>query len=113
MRALWLVLGALAATTAVGVGSAAALGIGGGDDNENGPSGTNTPEATGTPSGATSGETLRLLGSDPITMDPACASDVDSAAYVIEIFGGLVTIDRNLNTVPDTAQAIPAPVHTA
>jgi oligopeptide transport system substrate-binding protein len=115
MRALWLVLGALAATTAVVVGIAAALVMGGGDDNGNGPSGTNTPEAqtTGTPSGATSGETLRLLGRDPITMDPACASDVDSAAYIIEIFGGLVTIDRDLNTVPDIAEAIPQPVQNA
>jgi oligopeptide transport system substrate-binding protein len=115
MRALWLVLGALAATTAVVVGVAAALVMGGGDDNENGPAATNTPEAqtTGTPSGATSGDTLRLLGRDPITMDPACASDVDSAAYVIEIFGGLVTIDRDLKTVPDIAEAIPEPVQNA
>ena len=112
MRALWLVLGALAATTAVVVGIVAALVMGGGDDNGEGPS---TPEAqtTGTPSGATSGEALRLLGSDPITMDPACASDVDSAAYVVEIFGGLVTIDRDLNTVPDIAEAIPQPVQNA
>jgi oligopeptide transport system substrate-binding protein len=115
MRALWLVLGALAATTAVVVGIAAALVMGGGGDNENGPSGTSTPEAqtTGTPSGSTSDEVLRLVGRDPITMDPACASDVDSAAYIVEIFGGLVTIDRDLNTVPDIAEAIPEPVENA
>ena len=112
MRALWLVLGALAATTAVVVGVAAALVMGGGEDNENGPSEHQHAEAqtTGTPSGSTSGEALRLLGRDPITMDPACASDVESAAYIIEIFGGLVTIDRDLNTVPDIAEAIPEPV---
>jgi oligopeptide transport system substrate-binding protein len=46
-------------------------------------------------------------------MDPACASDVESATYVIEIFGGLVTIDRDLKTVPDIAQAIPEPVQNA
>ena len=115
MRGLWLVLGGLAATTAVVVGVAAALVMGGGEDNDEGPTGTNTPEAqaTGTPSGTTSGEALRLLGRDPITMDPACASDVDSAGYVIEIFGGLVTIDRELNTVPDIAEAIPEPVQNA
>jgi len=110
-----LVLGALAATTAVVVGVAAALVMGGGEDNENGPSSTNTPEAqtTGTPSGTTSDGALRLLGRDPITMDPACASDVESAAYIIEVFGGLVTIDRDLNTVPDIAEAIPEPVQNA
>jgi oligopeptide transport system substrate-binding protein len=115
MRALWLVLGALAATTAVVVGIAAALVMGGGDNNENGPSATNTPEAqtTGTPSGSTSDGTLRLLGNDPISMDPACASDVDSATYVVEIFSGLVTIDRDLKTVPDIAEAIPEPVQNA
>jgi ABC-type transport system substrate-binding protein len=114
MRALWLVLGALAATTAVVVGVAAALVMGGRRQRER-PSATNTPEAqtTGTPSGATSDETLRLLGNDPISMDPACASDVDSATYVVEIFGGLVTIDRDLNTVPDIAEAIPEPVENA
>jgi oligopeptide transport system substrate-binding protein len=105
MRALWLVLGALAATTAVVVGIAAALVMGGGED-ENGPSGT--------PSGATSGKALRLLGSDPHTgLDPACASDVSSAGYIMEIFGGLVTIDRDLNTVPDIAEALPQPVQNA
>jgi len=109
------VLGALAATTAVVVGVVAALVMGGGGDNNGKPSGTNTPQVqtTGTPSGAASGETLRLLGNDPITLDPACASDVESATYIVEIFGGLVTIDRNLNTVPDIAEAIPEPVQNA
>src|SRR4030042_2051613 len=55
MRAFWLVLGALAATTAGGGGIAARRGIG----------------------------------------------------------GGLVTIDRDLNTVPDIAEAIPQPVQNA
>jgi oligopeptide transport system substrate-binding protein len=115
MRALWLVLGALAATTAVVVGVVAALVIGGGGENDEGVSGTTTPEAqtTSTPSGETSGDTLRLVGNDPITMDPACASDVESANYIVEIFGGLVTIDRDLNTVPDIAEAIPEPVENA
>ena len=115
MRALWLVLGGLAATTAVVVGVAAALVVGGGGDNNGEPSSTNTPQArtTGTPSGSTSGETLRLLGPDPITMDPACASDVDSATYIMEIFSGLVTIDRDLKTVPDLAEAIPEPAQNA
>jgi oligopeptide transport system substrate-binding protein len=105
MRALWLVLGGLAVTTAVVVGVVAALVMGGG--NEEGLSGTQTPAAqtTGTPAAQTSGDALRLLGRDPITLDPACASDVDSATYVVEIFGGLVTIDRDLKTVSDIAES--------
>jgi oligopeptide transport system substrate-binding protein len=60
----------------------------------------------GTPSGsASSGPTLRLVGSDPITLDPALASDADSAAYIVEIFGGLVTLDKQLQIQPDIAQS--------
>jgi oligopeptide transport system substrate-binding protein len=47
---------------------------------------------------------LRLFGGDPITLDPACASDADSAVYIVEIFSGLVQIDRDLNVVPDIAE---------
>ncbi|KPK21067.1 MAG: hypothetical protein AMJ76_03715, partial [Dehalococcoidia bacterium SM23_28_1] len=39
-----------------------------------------------------------------LTLDPACATDVDSANYIVEIFGGLVTIDRDLQVVPDIAE---------
>ncbi len=107
MRALWLVLGGLAATTAVAVGVVAALVAGGGGDSEVGPSGTQTPvvQTTGTPTSTGASGTLRLLGNDPITLDPACASDVDSGAYIVEIFGGLVTTDRDLKVVPDIAES--------
>ncbi|MGB6837423.1 MAG: peptide ABC transporter substrate-binding protein [Dehalococcoidia bacterium] len=50
---------------------------------------------------------LRLSGADPITLDPALATDAASAAYIVEIFGGLVTLDRDLNLVPDLAAEIP------
>ena len=39
---------------------------------------------------------LRLLGGDPLTLDPALAPDSGSAGYIVEIFGGLVTLDKNL-----------------
>ena len=81
---------------AVVVGVVAFLGGCGGD--EGGPSGDGTPAAP-----VTGGE-LRLLGRDPLTLDPACASDVDSANYIVEVFGGLVTIDRELQIVPDIAE---------
>jgi len=59
----------------------------------------------GTPAAPVAGGELRLLGRDPLTLDPACASDVDSANYIVEIFGGLVTIDRDLKIVPDIAES--------
>lgn len=48
--------------------------------------------------------TLRLPGGDPITLDPALASDAESARYIAEIFSGLVTLDQNLNVSPDIAE---------
>ena len=49
---------------------------------------------------------MRLFGGDPITLDPACASDADSAAYIVEIFSGLVSFDKDLNVIPDIAETI-------
>jgi len=48
---------------------------------------------------------LRLFGPDPITLDPACASDAGSAEYIVEIFSGLVSFDRDLNLIPDIAES--------
>jgi oligopeptide transport system substrate-binding protein len=50
-----------------------------------------------------SGE-LRLFGPDPITLDPACASDAGSAEYIVEVFSGLVSFDQELNVIPDIAE---------
>jgi|FLYL01.1.fsa_nt_gi oligopeptide transport system substrate-binding protein len=47
---------------------------------------------------------LRLFGPEPITLDPACASDAGSAEYIVEIFSGLVSFDRDLNLIPDIAE---------
>ncbi len=41
---------------------------------------------------------------DPPTLDPALAGDASSAVYIVEIFGGLVTLDPNLKVVPDLAE---------
>ena len=68
---------------------------------------TTTPTPTTTPAapiGRTTGE-LRLLGSEPATLDPACATDTGSAGYIIEIFSGLVSYDRDLNLIPDIAES--------
>lgn len=61
---------------------------------------TPVPESAPTGSG---GEFTRLF-SDPPTLDPALTSDTSSAFVVIEVFSGLVTIDPDLNIVPDIAE---------
>lgn len=67
-----------------------------------------TVEATTGENGSSEGrKVLRLPGSDPITLDPALAQDVESATYIVEIFGGLVTLDENLNVVADLAAEVP------
>jgi oligopeptide transport system substrate-binding protein len=81
---------------------------GGGGEKEQGAQATKaaTAEGGGAAGGGATGE-LRLPGSDPITLDPALAADAASAAYIVEIFGGLVTIDPKLNIVPDIAKELP------
>jgi oligopeptide transport system substrate-binding protein len=53
---------------------------------------------------------LRIARPEPITLDPALTTDATSASYVVEIFGGLVTLDQDLNIVPDLAEALPEPI---
>ena len=42
---------------------------------------------------------------DPPTLDPHLTTDATSAQIIVEVFGGLVTIDKNLNVVPDLAES--------
>lgn len=66
------------------------------------------PDGGGGDGGSSSANAnLRLAGGDPVTLDPALAGDATSATYILEIFGGLLTIDRDLNIVPDIAEAMP------
>lgn len=75
-----------------------------------------TPETvTGTPPPATrepgrpapgvseASGTLRLLGGIPPTLDPALVQDSTSAEYVVHLFSGLVSLDLDLEVVPDLA----------
>ncbi|MDA0264897.1 MAG: peptide ABC transporter substrate-binding protein [Chloroflexi bacterium] len=50
------------------------------------------------------GGTFRVLASDPPTLDPHLTTDVSSAIFAVEIFGGLMTIDKNLAVVGDLAE---------
>ena len=56
---------------------------------------------------STAGDTTRLvqLFVDPPTLDPHLTTDATSARIILEVFGGLVTIDRNLDIVPDLAES--------
>ncbi len=55
--------------------------------------------------GMPAGGELILFGYEPTTLDPALSSDTTSASYIIEIFSGLVTLNGDLEVVPDIAES--------
>lgn len=81
------------------------VGRGGSDSGDNA---TSNSGQNGSKSGSGAGPRqtgeLRLPGDDPLTLDPALATDVSSAAYIVELFGGLVSLDRDLKIIPDIAK---------
>ncbi len=56
------------------------------------------------PVDARRGGTLTLPGGMPSTLDPSLVRDVASAAYMYEIYSGLVTLSPELEVVPDLAE---------
>ena len=50
------------------------------------------------------GGTLVRLFIDPPTLDPHLTTDATSATVIVEVFGGLVTIDPDLQIAPDLAE---------
>lgn len=100
-RRLVLVLTGIAVALIVVIGglSLALLAGGGSDGGSNG-------AASGSPLPARITGELRLFGANPITLDPACASDASSAEYIVELYSGLVSFDRDLKLIPDIAQKI-------
>ncbi len=87
----------LALASVVLVATSCAGGGGGGD--------------TASPTPTVPANTLRLIGPDPLTMDPALTGDAGSATYIEEVFSGLLTpvVDKNGSVViaPDLAESIP------
>ena len=65
----------------------------------------NTDTAAYGNSGAASRE-IRLIGGEPVTMDPHLATDATSGEYIVEIYSGLVTMNKNLEVIPDLAKSI-------
>ena len=113
-RILAILLGALAVLVLVVGGLSAFLLLS--DDGDGAASGGGS--GSGVTTGATDGSgggggddsaisgRLRLASGDPVTMDPHTAGDALSAEYIVEIFGGLVTIDPDLDIVLDLAESV-------
>ncbi len=55
------------------------------------------------PFGIPRSESLTLLDAGPITLDPAVSREGVSHQYIVQIFGGLVSLDTNLKVIPDIA----------
>lgn len=53
-----------------------------------------------------SGRELRLPGGEPVTLDPHLTTDAVSGAYIVEIYSGLVTMNAELEIIPDLAESI-------
>ncbi|MCH8201418.1 MAG: peptide ABC transporter substrate-binding protein, partial [Chloroflexi bacterium] len=109
-RRLVLTLTGIAVATIVVLGGLTLILLvsGGGDGDEGPAAGDDGGDGDGDGDGDGLGERiegeLRLFGPDPITLDPACASDAGSAEYIVEIFSGLVSFDLDLNVIPDIAE---------
>ena len=106
----------IAAVLILGLAVVLVVVVGGGGDKESatpsadaGTPASGTPDASKTTSsssgGAPASGTLRLRGDDPLSLDPAVAQDASSAVYIVEIFSGLVRIDKDLKVQPDVAQS--------
>ncbi len=105
-RVILAIMGVMAALV-VGVGVLVVVLVASGGDDGNGQSGGQPTAENGDGEGGPAAGELRLRGSEPITLDPHLVTDVSSALYVVEIYGGLVTLDPDLQIQPDLAEEIP------
>ena len=106
-RMLTLMMGVVAfLILAVGVVFVLALAGGGGDDdNGNTPASSDKTPSSGSSGDICKGETLIVPGDDPSSvLDPIQVGDVSTSEYIVEIFGGLVTLDPDRKVQPDLAK---------
>ena len=90
---------------AVGLVFVIALAGGGGDD-DGSPADGDDGGSSSTSGRICDSSTLLVPGTDPASvLDPIQVVDVSTAEYVVEIFGGLVTIDPDLKVQPDIASS--------
>ena len=110
-RIIVILLGVLAALVIVIGGLSAVLLLGGGEDggapaaSESGGVTTGDGGGGGDAGGGGASGRLRLSGDDPVTLDPHIAGDSGSAEYIVEIYGGLVTITPDLEIALDLAES--------
>ncbi|MEX0683965.1 MAG: peptide ABC transporter substrate-binding protein [Dehalococcoidia bacterium] len=104
-RRLVLTLTGIVVALIVVIGGLSVLVLAGGGDDDDGSSAGDDSGDDGPDLGDRVEGELRLFGPDPITLDPACAADAGSAEYIVEIFSGLVSFDRDLNLIPDIAES--------
>jgi len=93
---------------AIGVVFVFALAGGGDDDNTTPADGENksTPKAGVSGGKICEGNILYVPGGEPNSLlDPIQVGDVETSEYIVEIFGGLVTLDSNLKVQPDVAKS--------
>ena len=111
-RIIVILLGVLAALVIAIGGLSAVLLLGGGEDGGAPAASESGGVTTGGEGGGGAGDgggggggsgRLRLAGDDPVTLDPHIAGDSGSAEYIVEIFGGLVTITPDLELALDLA----------
>ncbi len=104
-RMLTLMMGVVAfLILAVGVVFVIALAGGGGGDDDGTPANGGGDRSPVTGTGICSGDSLIIPGRSPATvLDPIQVVDVTTSEYVVEIFGGLVALDENLDIIPDIA----------
>ena len=89
-RAILVILGVMAALV-VGVGVLVVVLVASGGDDDGTTQTQETPDDGD--NGGSSGE-LRLIGPEPISLDPHVIQDAGSALYVVEIFGGIYGVKR-------------------
>ena len=108
-RTLTLMMGGVAfLIVIVGVVFAVVLlgsGGGNGDDSPAKSDATKTPGRSSVSGNICEGKTFVTFGSDPATLlDPIQVRDEGTSEYIVEIFGGLVTLDLELKVQPDIAK---------
>jgi oligopeptide transport system substrate-binding protein len=88
----------------VGVVFVVALASGGDDNSPADGSATARPKSAS--GDICQGNTLYTFGEDPASvLDPIQVRDEGTSTYIVEIFGGLVTLDLNLKVQPDIASS--------
>ena len=105
-KALFFAMGLLFLVTACSSSSGRSETTGSAAESPEATDSSNSPKTSGS---SVTGEPLEggrfvRLFIDPPTLDPHLTTDATSAQVIVEVFGGLVTIDKDLNVVPDLAE---------